>query len=218
MVPALSLATAWATERSCSRRPRLVRKPEEFACCLAADVSATRRNRQRTASAAALLVVIDSRREPDAHRRWPLRRKSEQPGIRSSPVMFSPALDHRGTRSRTEGGRLRAPKFSVVARDQSLTRGTRVDLRAPHRGSGAVGRALVCVAARRIVAAMDSALAGLIARRARKCYPLLRLIPVRLLRRVAASPAVELRRSLSRGALALGSTVAIGVLLVHLPA
>jgi hypothetical protein len=133
-------------------------------------------------------------------------------------VMFSPASDDRGTRSRTEGGRSRAPKFSVVARDQSLTRGTRVDLRAGHRGSGAVGRALVCVASRRIVAALDSALAGLIARRARKCYPLLRPIPVSLLRRAAASPAVELRRSLSRGALALGSTVAIGVLLVHLPA
>jgi hypothetical protein len=132
--------------------------------------------------------------------------------------MFSPASDDRGTRSRTEGGRSRAPKFSVVARDQSLTRGTRVVLRARHRGSGAAGRALVCVVSRRIVAALDSALAGLIARRARKCYPLLRLIPVRLLRRAAASPAVELRRSLSRGALALGSTVAIGVLLVHLPA
>jgi hypothetical protein len=64
---------------------------------------------------------------------------------------------------------------------------------------------------------MDSALAEAIARRAHKCHPLLRLIPVRLLRRAAAPAAVELRRSLLGVTMALGAAVTIVVLLVYLP-
>jgi hypothetical protein len=67
----------------------------------------------------------------------------------------------------------------------------------------------------RVIATIDTALAALIVRRARRRHRLLRLLPPGLLHRAAAGPAAEVRRMICGGALALGAGVAVVMLIVH---
>jgi hypothetical protein len=66
---------------------------------------------------------------------------------------------------------------------------------------------------RAVSAAIDRRLQNLIVACARRQLPVLRLVPARWIRPAIAPTAVRLRRSLSRGALALGLLIGVAAVM-----